>query len=99
MLFAGTSADSFLCAKGKFIRTTEDYDYWYFYIAPSNNDTLRFIYDSENILKKKMNFKNKIVIVKYKIVEIKDAGSGKQIPEKYLVSFTIDSGKTHRQCK
>jgi hypothetical protein len=74
---------------GKYIKTNEDGDYWYFYIKDKKGKEVKFIYNSEEILKSKDKFNGKIVNVKYINKEFEDAGSGDKFLEKYLLSVEI----------
>jgi hypothetical protein len=74
---------------GRFVKTNEDGDYWLFYITDSTGKEITFIYNSENILRKKKSFAGKTVKVRYIDKEFEDAGSGDKITEKFLQSVEI----------
>src|SRR5271157_4866024 len=60
---------------GKFAGTNEDGDYWFFYIRNKDSTEIRFIYNSEEILKNKDKYIGKTLLIKYVNKEFEEAGS------------------------
>jgi hypothetical protein len=74
---------------GTFVKTNEEGDYWFFYISDKKGKEIKFVYNSEDILKAKTSYQGKVVKVKYFDKEFEEAGSGDKFTEKYLQSVEI----------
>jgi hypothetical protein len=74
---------------GKFEKTNEEGDFWFFYIADKSGKEIKFIYNSEDILKAKKGYEGKVLKVRYREKEFEEAGSGDKFTEKYLLSVEI----------
>lgn len=81
--------DSTFTKEGVFTKIDDNNEYWFFYIIDDNSDTIKFIYDDEEITDSEDAFIDKKLRITYTRKLFENADSEEAFRENYLLQCDI----------